>query len=106
MGGMIWTGTINKTSIGEKHFRTVLMIQETIQARKLNDWGPNKWTLKGVYSTRFPDSPESVLAYQRNVVQDMLSWNNLRLDKIYDGAWSNSENYLAYQDILIVNKQK
>lgn len=81
-------------------------LSETIQARKPKDKGPNKWTHKDIYSTRFPDRPEIILAYQESAVRDMLSRNNLNLDRIYYGAWSNPENYLAYQDILIVSKQK
>ena len=80
-------------------------LSEVIQPRKPKYKGPNKWTHKGFYFTRLQDKPEVILTYQKNAVQDMLSRNNLNLDKIYYGAWSNPENYLIYQDISIVCKQ-
>lgn len=79
---------------------------DLIQARKPNDMGPNKWTHREAYSTRFPDRPEITVAYQQSTVEDMVSRSSLNLDRIHLGSWSNPAGYIAYQDIIIVTKNE
>jgi hypothetical protein len=63
-----------------------------------------KWHHYDGYSTVSPEKPEAMIAYQENAATAMLERCNLQKVKIYGGVWNRREEYLSFQDIIIVRK--
>jgi len=75
-----------------------------IHDRNYGRSGPPNWHHYDNYSVLYPNLPGRVVAYQESTVIKMIEQSNLRLDKIYYGAWNRIEDYLSTQDIIIVSK--
>jgi hypothetical protein len=63
-----------------------------------------EWHHHDEYSVVRPDSPEMMVAYQKDAVTQMLSDSGLSVDSIHMGSWNTAEDYLSYQDIITVHK--
>jgi hypothetical protein len=59
---------------------------------------------RGDYSVLHPEEPEKVTAYQRGYFLEQVSLAGLEVVQTYNGCWSQLENYLSEQDIVIVAK--
>jgi len=80
-------------------------LSEIAQKRKHRKGGPIKWQHNDIYSIRYPDRPEVTIAYQESELKRMIVKSNLQLEKTFYGAWNKAEDYLSYQDIIIVHKK-
>ncbi len=80
-------------------------LSEIAQKRKPKKGGPLNWHHNDVYSVFWPDHPETAIAYQESAVRKMIEQNKLHLEKIYFGSWNKQEDFLSYQDILILSKE-
>ena len=63
-----------------------------------------KWHHHDEYSIISPEKPEAMVAYQEKALPTMLEQYNLQTVKTYYGVWNGREEYLSFQDIMIVRK--
>jgi GT2 family glycosyltransferase/SAM-dependent methyltransferase len=60
---------------------------------------------EGLYKWKDIDTPENAIAYQEEHIRTLCNENSLKIvELIHYGSWSGRENYLSYQDIIIVEK--
>jgi SAM-dependent methyltransferase len=78
--------------------------QAALASRGANDlafnFGEGEWRYVHEHS------PESAVAYDENLVMQLLEKNGLAVEKKIYGHWSGRDDGLSYQDILIIRSQK
>ncbi|MBW1972995.1 MAG: class I SAM-dependent methyltransferase [Deltaproteobacteria bacterium] len=60
----------------------------------------------GNYKTIDPNIPEIAISYDESFIIDLIKKNGLKIIKpIYYGSWCGREDFLSFQDIIIVSKE-
>jgi len=77
---------------------------ETLKELLISLGSTGKWHHHDEYSIISPEKPEAMVAYQKQALLSMLEQYNLQTVKTYYGAWNGREDYLSFQDIMIVQK--
>ena len=68
--------------------------------------GTGTWHhVDNTYSVLYPPKPEAAVAYQKHAIEEMVNQTGLSIDNIHYGAWSGREEYLSFQDLLILHKR-
>jgi len=67
--------------------------------------GSYKWHhFDDTYAVIYPPRPEAIVAYQENAVLEMIKQSGLIVNKIHHGSWTGRENYLSFQDIVVLHR--
>lgn len=54
----------------------------------------------------FADTPEAAIGYEKTKMLELIEQTGFKLQKVCDGSWcGRKENYLSYQDVVIISKQ-
>jgi len=64
----------------------------------------DKWHHYEKYSVISPENPEAIIVYQEKAVIEMIEKSRLEVEEIYRGSWNQGEDYLSFQDVIIIRK--
>jgi SAM-dependent methyltransferase len=77
---------------------------DIIETRALVGVEPLNGIIEVIIRCSIRKEPEKVTAYQRGYFLEQVSLAGLEVVETYNGCWSELENYLSEQDIVIVAK--